>query len=112
LRLYDQDNTQAAYAACDLSKKKEVSFNLHELKKTDGKELDLSHLFYAAFTSDGSTALYVKEIFLSDDGVNPGHARVTVEQITALIDQYLQNDGSVTITDITALIDRYLEQEN
>ena len=112
LRLYDQDNTQAAYAACDLSKKKEVSFNLHELKKTDGKALDLSHLFYAAFTSDGSTALYVKEIFLSDDGVNPGHARVTVEQITALIDQYLQNDGSVTITDITALIDRYLEKEN
>ena len=112
IRFYDQDNTNAASAIYDIGKQKQVVIDLRELKKTDGTALDLHHVFYAAFSTDASSPMYLKEVFLSDDGVNPGHAKVTIEQITALIDQYLQNDGSVTITDITALIDRYLEQEN
>ncbi|MBQ9641067.1 MAG: hypothetical protein IJV06_05860 [Bacteroidaceae bacterium] len=35
---------------------------------------------------------------------------ISVEDITALIDQYLEPDSDITIEDITNLIDRYLEQ--
>ena len=38
-------------------------------------------------------------------------ARITVEDITRLIDMYLEPDSDITILDITRLIDRYLEQE-
>jgi hypothetical protein len=35
---------------------------------------------------------------------------VTVEDITNLIDRYLNSDGEITLEDITNLIDQFLEQ--
>jgi len=37
--------------------------------------------------------------------------RITVSDITALIDEYLMEGSSVTITDVTNLIDKYLSQQ-
>ncbi|MBQ9363036.1 MAG: hypothetical protein IJT97_06395 [Bacteroidaceae bacterium] len=39
-----------------------------------------------------------------------GGSVISVEDITALIDQYLESDSDITVEDITNLIDRYLEQ--
>ena len=110
--LYDVDNCNAASFTYNIDKQKQVVIDLRDVKTADGKAVDLSHVFYAGFRTNGSAAMYIKEIYLSDDGVNPGHTKVTVEQITALIDQYLQSGSSVSAKDITALIDRYLEQED
>ena len=103
-RIYNQDNCNAtSYASFDIGKQKQVAIDLRELKTADGKAVDLSRVFYAGFSSNGSNAMYIKDIYLSDDGETPV---VSLQDISTLIRQYL-TEGTVGISDITTLIQQY-----
>jgi len=65
------------------------------------------------FTVNADTYQYsdVKNFYISQtDDPNPADPPVDIQQITSLIDQYLQVGSTVTVADITALIAKYLEQ--
>ncbi|MBQ9640609.1 MAG: cellulase family glycosylhydrolase [Bacteroidaceae bacterium] len=110
---YDTANYWAEPSATDIGVKKDIKIDLHDLKTASGRAIDLTHIRMAGFSSLGADqTLYVKEIFLSNDGVNPVSRKVSLEDITTLIDQYLAEGSNVTLQDITALIDKYLEQED
>jgi hypothetical protein len=50
-------------------------------------------------------------VYNGEDIDEPVEEPVTVEDISRLIDKYLEGIGDITIEDITALIDKYLSQE-
>ena len=111
--IYDTSNYWAEPYKVAINTTKVSKIDLHEMVTKSGRKIDPSHIRLAGFTSLGDdVTVYVDDVFLSNDGVNPipKDEPVTVEQITNLIDQYLQNDSSITIEDITSLIDKYLEQ--
>ncbi|MBQ9363621.1 MAG: hypothetical protein IJT97_09435, partial [Bacteroidaceae bacterium] len=112
--IYDTSNYWAEPYIHDLAASKEAKIDLRQMMTKSGRQVDPSHIRIAGFCSAGADQkVYVTDMFLSMDGVNPGPAPeppVTIEQITELIDKYLQDDASVTIQDITELIDKYLEQ--
>ncbi len=113
--LYDTANYWAEPYIFNMSSKKTCQIDLREMTTKSGNKVDPSHIRLAGIKSlGGDVTVYIESVFLSMDGENPmpKDEPVTVEQITNLIDQYLQNDGSITIQDITDLIDKYLEQGN
>lgn len=66
--IYDQDNTRATPGIYEIGSAKSVTIDLHDLKTSDGKTLDPSRIHLAGFTSTGGSAIYVSDIFLSNDG--------------------------------------------
>ncbi|MBQ9362741.1 MAG: family 43 glycosylhydrolase [Bacteroidaceae bacterium] len=107
--IYDKDNTNAPAAVYEIGKQKQVAIPLHDLQTTDGTSIDLSHIFHAAFTSDGGSAMYVKEIYLSNDGETPADPLdpgpdPKPDQLVGDLD----GDNVITVSDISLLIDVYL----
>ena len=45
--------------------------DLQELKKENGQKLNLSHIYCAGFQLPENVSVYVKEVFLSNDGIMP-----------------------------------------
>ena len=45
--------------------------DLQQLKKENGQKLDFSHIYLAGFSLPENATVYVKEVFLSDDGETP-----------------------------------------
>ena len=41
------------------------------MKNEAGRTLDPSHIYIAGFWTHGSAPIYIKDVFLSNDGVNP-----------------------------------------
>jgi len=70
-RIYDEDNTSVIPYICEIGSSKEVVIPLHEMKSEEGKTIDPSHIHLAAFSSTGANSIYIKEVFLSDDGTTP-----------------------------------------
>ena len=54
-----------------MKKKKEVVIDLQNMVNSEGRKIDPSHIYIAGFWSDGTNAMYISEVFLSNDGVNP-----------------------------------------
>ncbi len=76
LRLCEGREPWAAYAEVDMAGKRNAVIDLSTLKKTDGTALNTTAIAMIGFQTDGSTALYIDSIFLSDDGVNPVHTAI------------------------------------
>ncbi len=70
LRIYDTDDYLNPYADVLLSSESEV-IDLTTLKRTDGKALDLSHIYMVGFYLTEKSSLYVTNAYLSNDGVTP-----------------------------------------
>ena len=71
-RIYDNGNTQSDYYEVDMkSPVTSVTIDLHNMVTASGRTLDPSHIYKACFSSNGSNAIYIKDIFLSNDGVTP-----------------------------------------
>lgn len=68
---YDESTTQGTPCSYEMAREKEVVIDLQGLKKTNGKALDLSHIYLAGFQLPQNSTVYVKELFLSNDGENP-----------------------------------------
>ena len=71
-RLYDESDINSTPCSYKIEwRKEEVIIDLQQLKKEDDKALDLSHICIAGFQTPANTSIYIKEIFLSDDGKTP-----------------------------------------
>lgn len=68
IRIYDADDTSAEPYVCEIGKEKSVVIDLHSMKNASGGKVDPSHVFLAGFSSTGESAMYLSEIFLSNDG--------------------------------------------
>ncbi|MBO7592990.1 MAG: hypothetical protein J6T00_06460 [Bacteroidaceae bacterium] len=52
------------------SSKREV-IDLTTMTTEDGKKIDPSHIFMVGLSTDASSSIYIKNVYLSDDGENP-----------------------------------------
>ena len=66
--IYDADDTSAAPYVCEMGKEKTVVIDLHNMKNSAGGKIDPSRVFLAGFSSTGESAIYLSELFLSNDG--------------------------------------------
>lgn len=70
-RLFDTNNYWSKPYMCDMGTKKEVKIDLHNMRKDDGTLCDPSHIYIAGFWTMGGSTMYIKEVFLSNDGTTP-----------------------------------------
>ena len=69
-QIFDQDNTRSTPYSVDITAKETV-IDLHNMTKADGTTVDPAQIYLAAFSTNGSSAMYLKEVILSDDGSTP-----------------------------------------
>lgn len=62
------------------------------------------------YDPDRANLVVDESIYTGAVVITANSALVSVEDITSLIDEYLEPDSDITVEDITNLIDRYLEQ--
>jgi hypothetical protein len=62
-----------------MQRTKEAVIELKDLQTKAGKALNLKKIQMIGFSSSGSAAIYLSEIFFSNDGVNPVTAIHSVE---------------------------------
>ena len=70
-RLFDENNYWSSPAMYNMGTKRELVIDLHDMKTENGTPVDPSHIYIAGFWTLGSSAVYINEVFLSNDGVNP-----------------------------------------
>lgn len=67
-RLFDVNNYWDKPAMYDFGNETRLVIDLHNMKNENGRTLDPSHIYIAGFWTNGSSPIYVKQIFLSNDG--------------------------------------------
>ena len=70
-RLFDENNYWSTPFECDMDTSTEAVISLKNMEKSDGTLCDPSHIYIAGFWTLGSSPLYIKNVFLSDDGSTP-----------------------------------------
>ena len=70
-RIFDENNYWSSPAMYNMGTGKEVVVDLHNMKTENGTPVDPSHIYIAGFWTLGGSPIYLKEVFLSNDGVNP-----------------------------------------
>lgn len=94
-RLFDSTNYWSTPYMYDMGTKKEAVIDLKNMKKSDGTYCDASHIYIAGFWTLGGSPIYIKDVFLSNDGKTPVHiepvagsaARVVSEEYYSLSGQ-------------------------
>ena len=71
VRVYDTDNVWAEPYVVKFGTKKKAVIDLHNMVTASGTTIDPAKVRIVGFSTDGSSNMYVKQIYLSDDGVNP-----------------------------------------
>lgn len=79
LRIYDKSNVWTEPYSVDIYKQRSVTVDLQNMVTASGRKIDPSKVSMVAFSSDGSQYIYIKEVFLSDDGTTP----TNVERVEA-----------------------------
>ena len=70
LRIYDTDDYLDVYAEYPINAIENV-IDLSSLKRTDGSDLDLSHVYMIGFQMNDNASMFIKEAYLSNDGLLP-----------------------------------------
>ena len=70
-RLFDTSNYWSTPYMCDMGTNTVAKIDLHNMVKSDGTKCDPSHIYIAGFWTLGGQPLYIEDVFLSHDGVNP-----------------------------------------
>lgn len=70
-RLFDVNNYWDKPAMFDFGRETRLVIDLHGMKNDEGRTLDPSHIYIAGFWTLGGSPIYIKDIFLSDDGETP-----------------------------------------
>lgn len=68
IRIYDTDDYLNPCYTKDMGNQKQVSIDLKDMKSANGTVIDPSHIYMVGITTDGSSPIYIKEVFTSDDG--------------------------------------------
>lgn len=81
LRIYDKSNLWAEPYVIDIYKQKSITVDLQNMVTASGRKIDPSKVSMVAISSDGSQYIFIKEVFLSDDGTTPtGVESVNVDE--------------------------------
>lgn len=70
-RLFDANNYWGDAYIKDFGSSKKIKIDLHDMKASNGKVIDPSHIYIAGFWTNGSSSIYIDDVFLSMDGTNP-----------------------------------------
>lgn len=70
-RLYDATSYWTTPYMCDMGAKTEAKIDLQNMIKSDDTKCNPAHIYIAGFWTLGGSPLYIKEVFLSNDGKNP-----------------------------------------
>lgn len=70
-RLFDVNNYWDKPAMFDFGNDTRLVIDLHQMTNEQGRTLDPSHIYIAGFWTLGGSPIYIKDIFLSDDGETP-----------------------------------------
>lgn len=70
-RLFDVNNYWDKPAMYDFGNNTRIIIDLKKMKNEAGKTLDPSHIYIAGFWTNGSSAIYINKVYLSDDGQTP-----------------------------------------
>lgn len=70
-RLFDSNSYWSTPYMYDLGTKTEAKIDLRNMVKEDGTKCDPSHIYIAGFWTMGGSQVYIKEVFVSNDGITP-----------------------------------------
>jgi hypothetical protein len=71
-RIYDSNNNNSDFYTIDMkSPTTSVAIDLQNLVTPKGRVMSPSKIYKVGFSTNGSSVLYIKEVFLSMDGVTP-----------------------------------------
>jgi len=72
LKIFDSDDyLNPCYSYSIPSSSKREVIDLAAMTTEDGKKIDPSHIYMLGFEADQDNSLYIKNVYLSDDGENP-----------------------------------------
>ena len=80
-RLFDENNYWTTPYMRDFNSDTRITIDLHNMVNGDGKRLDPAHIYIAGFWSYGGSPIYIKDIFVSDDGQTPAGIEKTALQL-------------------------------
>ena len=94
-RLFDVNNYWDKPAMFDFGTSTRLVIDLHNMKNEQGRTLDPSHIYIVGFWTNGGSAIYIKDIFLSNDGETSGIEKVETDSIDspAVSREYFTLDG-------------------
>ena len=79
VRLYNTTDANGDYYEYEMQRTKEAVIELAGLKTIGGKNLNLKKIRMIGFSSNGSAAMYVTEVFLSNDGETPATGIINLQ---------------------------------
>ena len=79
MRLYNTTDANGDYYEYEMQRTKEAVIELAGLKTIGGKNLNLKKIRMIGFSSNGSAAMYVTEVFLSNDGETPATGIINLQ---------------------------------
>lgn len=109
-RLFDTNNYWSCPSRTSFGSETKIVLDLHNLKayKDDActqfdHDINPSHIYIAGFWTYGGTPIYIKDIFLSNDGVNPtgvSHVALSDEVVSR---EYYTLTGAKIVTPIRGI---------
>ena len=96
-RVFDNSNYWSTPYMLDMGTSKQAVVDLHNMKKSDGTLADPSHIYIVGFWTLGSTAVYISDVYLSNDGVTPlAILDPTTSSLVKSIDYYSLDGRRIT----------------
>ena len=71
VRIYNTTDANGDYFELAMQRSKEAVIELKDLQTKEGKKLNLKNVKMIGFSTAGNAAVYLSQIFFSNDGVNP-----------------------------------------
>lgn len=106
-RLFDTNNYWSCPSRTSFGSETKIVLDLHNLKayKDDActqfdHDIDPSHIYIAGFWTYGGTPIYIKDIFLSNDGVNPTGVSHVASSDEVVSREYYTLSGARIVTPI------------
>ena len=96
-RVFDSNNYWSDCYIHEMGTAKEAVIDIHAMTNSKGEPIDPSHIYMAGFWTNGTQAIYISEIYLSNDGVTPvginGVEMDTVGETDVVKIEYFTLDG-------------------
>ncbi len=109
-RLFDTNNYWSCPSRTSFGSETKIVLDLHNLKayKDDActqfdHDINPSHIYIAGFWTYGGTPIYIKDIFLSNDGVNPTGVSQVASSDEVVSREYYTLTGAKIVTPIRGI---------
>lgn len=92
-RLFDVNNYWDQPYMADFGSSTRKVIDLRNMKNSNGRKLDPSHIYIAGFWTLGSSPIYISRVFLSDDGSTPSVILTPSFSANVVSRRYFTTDG-------------------